>query len=731
MDQSILQLAGAMPQKQPRFVPLGTHRMFTGLVTSRSPLQEPGTRAEARFYGGRPDTLWDGLNIELSVNNTYIRRPGHSLVCTLPSPALAFYTYRSPTQAIKVLADTATGVYDITSTPSLVFTKSTGAGQTYFQTVGTQVFMTDGTDLKKWDGTTLTNWGIAAPSSAPTLQIKGGAGPAAPTLSVTAGGTLTGQGTLYVRTTFVTPYGETQGSSEAYIAVPDNNELVVAYPSNPPSNATGWNCYIGKSAGGEQLQNSSAIALNVNYTLISTPSITGPVPPGSSNGTYNIYSTLGVSYVYCFGNSKTAHVSTASPVSAYSGPQTSVNIQLTGNGSTDPQVDQVQIYRTTDGGAIYMLLATISNPGSGTWSYTDTGTPDANLNSLLLAPQAMANNPPPSGLQNLAFFGGCIWGSVNNYLYFSSGPLTTNGSGNEAWPPLNYALLPSKITALVPYPNGLLIFTVDDTYYTVAPGATPAIFQAGLGTLSYNNVTSNGSTIYVFTTDQNLVAITPGAGVVDIGFNIADKFSSINGTSSYLTHHISGHKDKALFLCSGSGNIWRCNPNQQPEGGATWSTMSTIAAGATAMCSVESSAGVHRLYVASGNNVLFRDWTVNTDNGATYEAWGVIGSLVLALPGEVCQVQSITIESMRTGSQPSLSVLLGEISGTFESLPSSVPDPPHLPESQTLYSDRYYLNQSQNPVVCRHLQLKFDFNTDNSPNELLSYSVYGALHVEA
>src|SRR5665213_2169794 len=111
MDTSILQLAGAQPNKPSRFIPLGTKRWFTGLYTSRSPLIEPGTRAESRFYGGRPDALWDGANVEISADGTMIRRPGHSVYNTLPVPATSTYTFRSPLQPIRLLADTATAVY--------------------------------------------------------------------------------------------------------------------------------------------------------------------------------------------------------------------------------------------------------------------------------------------------------------------------------------------------------------------------------------------------------------------------------------------------------------------------------------------------------------------------------------------------------------------------------------------------------------------------------------------
>ncbi len=730
MDVSIAQLAGLQPTKPSRYAPLGTQRFFTGLYTSRSPFVEPGSRASLRFYGGRPDALWDGLNVEISVDSTLIRRPGFSLFNTLASPVTGYYTFRSPIAPIRVMSDTSTTVYTVANSgsPTAIFTKGTGAGQTTFQAVGATVFMANGVDLLKWDGTHLWKWGIVAPATAPTLTIKDGASPAIPTLTATLGGTLTGQGTMYVRVTFVTSFGETLPSAEAFLAIPDNEELVVSAPTGAPSTATGWNCYIGRSAGGEIIQNATPIALGVNYTQTTALSITGAAPPGSTTGTYTATSMLGVSYVYCYRNSVTDHTSTASPVSAYTGPQTSVSIVLAGIGSSDPQVDTIDIYRTVDGGATYLLEASLAN--SANWQYTDPGTPDVQLNADVVAPQAMANNPPPAGLTNIAYFAGSIFGSVGNYLYYSNGPATTNGSGNESFPPLNYALLPSKITRLIPYPNGLFIFTVDDLYYLNTPGGTPVIYQAGLGCLSYNAIDISGSSIYVFTSDNNVVQINPGAGVVDLGFAIAGLFSTWNPAQVSIAFHIFGHKDNALFICDGNGDMFRCNPSQQPEGGQVWSTKATVAAGASVVASVEVTAGIHQLLVGSGNNILFRDWTVNTDNGVAYSAWATIGSLVFALPGQICEVQSLTVEALRVGNIPAVSVLLGEISGTFESLPASVPDPPFLPESTSLFSNRFYLKQSQSPVICRHLQLQISFGTDTVANELLSYSFYGSLHAD-
>lgn len=730
MDPSIAALSGLQPSKQTRFQPLGTKLWFTGLYTNRNPLIQPGTRAEYRFYGGRPDSLFGGSNTEISSQNTLVRRPGHSLFNTLPSPAIGYYDFRAPLQNPVVMADTATAVYQVSSSgsPTSIMTKTAGSGQTSFQSVGSLLYMADGSDLKMWNGSDLWNWGISPPMTAPTLVISGGAAPVTPVLSSTAGGALTNQYTYYVRTTFATPFGETTGSAEAYIAIANDNQMVVAYPTTPPSIATGWNVYVGQAAGGETLQNTTPIALTTNWTQTFLPTIGGKEPPGSASGNYTITSTLGVSYVYCYTNTLTGHVSTASPVSPYSGPQTNVNIAISGLGSSDPQVNQVQIYRTTDGGATYYFLATVGNTTN--WSYTDDGTPDTSLNTLLIAPQAMANNPPPTGLTAITFYGGYMFGAVGSYLYYSGGPAVTNGSGNQAWPPLNYALLPSSITRLVPYPNGLFIFTVDDLYVLTTVGSAPSLYQAGLGCLNYNAIDYNGSNIYVFTSDRNLISITPSAGIVDLGLPIADQFYEWNPATVSIAFYVYGYHDYALFVCNGAGSFFRCNPNQQPEGGNTWSPLATIAAGATVVNSIETSPGLHQLLVSSGDNILYRDWSNFTDNGAAYSATAIVGSLAMTQPGQLCEVQSITLQSKNIGSAPGLSVLLGEISGTFEPLATAVQDPPQLPTSQSLYSLRYYLNQNTDPIVCQHLQFTVSFNDDTVANEMLAYSIYGALIAE-
>src|ERR1700685_4542561 len=73
---NILEQHGAPPQKQPKYAPIFVDRTFTGIYTQRNVLHDPSDLATSRFYGGRPDALIAGTNIELTNRLTLQRRPG-------------------------------------------------------------------------------------------------------------------------------------------------------------------------------------------------------------------------------------------------------------------------------------------------------------------------------------------------------------------------------------------------------------------------------------------------------------------------------------------------------------------------------------------------------------------------------------------------------------------------------------------------------------------------------
>jgi hypothetical protein len=171
----LLESAGAQPSHAPRGKPIHVARMETGLFTNRNALHDSAQYVISRFYGGYVDALIDGSNMEVSNQLTLIRRPGLSEWSnqTIPNAPNRFYSFASRLDGVvDVIVDTP--VASIWATPTsktTIFTKSSGAGQGYYQGVGNTLYYGDGVDLQKWDGTNVWNWGIVAPNAAPAVTI--------------------------------------------------------------------------------------------------------------------------------------------------------------------------------------------------------------------------------------------------------------------------------------------------------------------------------------------------------------------------------------------------------------------------------------------------------------------------------------------------------------------------------------------------------------------------------
>lgn len=485
-----------------------------------------------------------------------------------------------------------------------------------------------------------------------------------------------------------------------------------------------------------QGNNSSASSAqwSVDFVRITVYGTGGPVIAVSgSAGTFS--ATVGYKYVFAYGNSTSEGVSNPTPPSASTGIFTNkLNVSVTLTASTDPQVNQIRVFRTKDGGSTFFELPTSPYSNTST-SILDTS-PDSSLNlfSFFLLSPTFENNPPPAGLINLTYHLNRIWGSVGNFVYYAGGPDTLLGNGNESFPPENVFSFPSPVKKLIPISNGLLVFTTDDTWIIV--GTTTStfysmIYQEGLGILSWNALDISGSNIFMYTSDKQFLVGT-ASGLNEIGFAIGDQLeANYDPGSVYVASLISGTRDKAVFIEDGVGSWFRCNWNQPPEGGPAWSPEATLVGGATAVVSVETSPGVHQLFVGQSNGtVLVRNLSIFNDNGNSYSAFITIGSLVLAQPGQLAEVSSINLELQKVGSIPSVGVLLDEISGGFETLVNSVDSPAVLTPSKTVLSRRFDLSQGNDAALCRHMQVKISFPTESFKNELLTLSIFGKLMYE-
>jgi hypothetical protein len=471
-------------------------------------------------------------------------------------------------------------------------------------------------------------------------------------------------------------------------------------------------------------------------------------------GPYSPAASFPWKYAYSGKSSITKHVSTASPVSQ---PITVANGKLAviqGAGVTDPQEDTIVIWRTVQNGSTLLYLDEFPNPGSGqTWIYTDT-TPDTGLNELIIAPIAGANNRPPAGFIPIGYHLNRIWGYVDNVLYYSGGPDTTTGSGNEAFPPGNQFTLQSAIVGGWATSLGLIVFRVDGITLVLGQGTSSSrlyvvnIYDA-VGLASADGFDTRGSTVYLMTPTAKVLNLTTAQFMAaiegttsqtleeaEVGFPIGDLITAeYSPEQSFLTWHEGPSEDTGLFVGDGAYGWYRMGDIQQPEQCKPWSPQALIANGVKAIKSIEIAPGEKRLLLGpaqQGGYILERDYSTYEDDGTPYVASATFGNVVMAQPGTYVTVQYIVDEVKDVGSVPSVGVLYDELEGTFTTLVNSTTDPVNLPPSETLPATRWHTMQSGGESQkCRHMQIEFAWPAENYANELVTFTIYGRLPQKA
>lgn len=507
---------------------------------------------------------------------------------------------------------------------------------------------------------------------------------------------------------------------------------------------------------GVTLSNASTIIdSNGNKQVISSPGKSGSLAPtwatatGSqttdgtvswtNQGPYSAAGTAPWYYAYAWKNSVTQHVSTASPRSLPLTLASDSMVVLQGSGSPDPQVDTIVLYRTDQGGSLLFWMKEIPAPANGAaWTYNSTEA-DTALVIEIQAQENSTNDPPPAGITNLLFYEGRIWGFLGTQLKWAAGPDTLSGVGNESFPPVNLFPYQAIGSRLWPTSLGLIAFTRTDAEIVLGSGTqadpfTTKTFETGLGLPNYDVFAEQGSIGYMLTPAKRLISLDPSSGVVEVGFPIGDQLKNLyDVNSAYLTFHEGSSDDTGLYVADGTQGWFRMTALTAPESGEIWSTRALIEGGVGCVQSIEVAPGDVRLLMGPWNSahsgpILYRDDTVNADNEVLYrDCYADIGSVMLVQPGSQAGVEFITTDAKKVGTRPQIGVLLGEVSGFFETLTKWENDPPDGPAAATLWNTRNYLLQSQNSIWCRHMQVRVRFVQEDEPNELLTYTIFGSI----
>ena len=223
----------------------GTPSRLSGLVVSQDNSLAP-SQAPKQFFTAADVSSWFGPNApETTIANNYF--PGTVNAGQLP-------------YVLKFMG------YALTASPAGSYGAQLG-NMTLAQLQALSGSLTFTINGLQFSSSSISLAGATSFSNAAAI-MNGAFAPSAPgvngALSFTSGGSLNATN-YYVKSTWVNAQGESLPAPETSLAIALGNVLRVAAPSGAPAGATGWNVYVGRSSGSETLQNTTPIAVGVQW----------------------------------------------------------------------------------------------------------------------------------------------------------------------------------------------------------------------------------------------------------------------------------------------------------------------------------------------------------------------------------------------------------------------------------------------------------------------------------
>lgn len=341
-------------------------------------------------------------------------------------------------------------------------------------------------------------------------------------------------------------------------------------------------------------------------------------------GTANVYASW--CYLYTYYNSTTGHESSPSPVAACSGVFTAKDVQVGVIASTDPQVDQIRIYRTTDGGSqnpVNMQEVSGSPYANATTAYTDN-TSDALL-GIRVAPANLINDPPPASrlTTGTSYAQGRIWTFLNNATFYSGFEEIANGVPEECFPggsfPAqgdgNFYRWDNEVMAHAGLPDGIAVFT-PERIFKVEGDSLDTFRRYTLldrrGTRSRTAIAAVGSSV-VWLDTSNTVWISD---LGEIGISIRPDLQNIDPEKCWIAIHISGLFHWVTVLDGGNGKLFVFDLDRQQ-----WMTPWQVGVSASALASGETSVGQIQLLIAKNQTKALQLVSGSyTDDATPYSA---------------------------------------------------------------------------------------------------------------
>lgn len=768
-------------------------RFYSGLITFRNPLIVP-IKQFGRKVVELYDALISGQNMEITNTLTLKRRAGYlaynsNVMTGIP---LSFYSFKPssfPGTVNPVIDATDKVVYlpSGSTAPTTLVTKST-SDQTNFSGIGPYLYMGNPKFSQKWDGPSgtqgVTNWGIAigsvntasgpntagaGSSSGPSSHAWVNPGNVASAVSFATASTAPPPPILNNATQFLnaTTFGFSIPATNTINGISVTFDVQVSDPPN--GNLAVQMLKAGSAVGGAKTYTASVNTVqtitlggsadlwgttwtynDINQTTFGVNFIGNDATNACNWSIRNVKITVfgfggpavslvagtlsaqnGFQYVFCYGNSVSGHVSSPTPVSANTGAFAGPNgVQVSLTASTDPQVNQIRVFRTTDGGGQpFFELPTSPYPNT-TANITDNA-PDNTLQIANIAPLPHFNDPPPAGLVDPVWYAGRLWGHVGNLLYFASGPDVTMGNGQESWFPVYVFALPTTIIRKFPTPNGMIISTVDDLYIVRGIDTTSFTvneFMRDIGMRNWNAADSDGSNIYMYTNDRQMLLLNAN-GLQSISSSISDVVANVDPSAAYVSILRYTARNTFLFLGDGTTNIYPFNLSQE-----AWCPVQVPSGGARALGTIEIQPGVWaflRGKTSTNQTIAQRDINTFSDEGTLYSCSAVFGPIPVADMLTLAQVKNIAVATAANGSTLTLSVLPNEVSATgtvnYQQLSIETSEPPELSAtpSTSFTANRYTWMATPYSEYVNFFFMQMVWPAASTADELLAWAVGG------
>lgn len=503
------------------------------------------------------------------------------------------------------------------------------------------LFFGNGVEMLKYDGTTVSKWGVDPPAAAPALAFTGATGAtafatigatvnsiivtnagagyvSAPTVTLTGGGgsgatatatisggavsiALTAGGTNYVTAPTVVidppPLGGTQATATATLAPSGVATVTVTSggtgynPADPPqvtfSGGGGAGAAATATVTGSSVTSITMTDNGTGYTSAPTVTING----GGIDAFTGYY--YGYTYTTLYG-----HESNMSPLSLSSGLFTDKIVTVSYLASTDPQVNGINIYRTTDGGSQapdVMQLVNSTAPLANTSGTFDDAVLDIDLGTQT-AP-ALLRNSPPTPCMGFVFWNNRIWGFTGGTTPFSGFEEIANGVAEEAWPSGldgNFYNWPEKVLGLGETPDQLGI-SLTSQFWQVT-GDSLDTFRIGLllsqrAARGVTGIKSVGSDVIWNDRSRQLWMGAQG----EIGRDIRPDLQNVDPGQSFVGIHTQGPFHWIYLLDPANQTLYLFDIDQ-----GIWNTP-WIVPGACAITSGEVGPGAVFLFMAFAN----------------------------------------------------------------------------------------------------------------------------------